>query len=42
MLQQLGRYEEAIVWYAKSLEIDPLWVGSLNNKAVSLAELGKH
>ncbi len=36
-----GRYEHAITYYDKALEIDPLSVNATNNKGVALYALGK-
>jgi len=41
-LLKLGRYEEAIRYFDKALEIDPRNETVLNNKGISLASLGRY
>lgn len=41
-LDELGKYEEAINWYDKALQIDPKDVYALHSKGVALANLGKY
>ena len=41
-LAKLGKYEEAIVYFDKALEINPDNVEALNNTGVALAKLGKY
>lgn len=41
-LDSLGRYEEAITWYDKSIEADPKNAYDLKSKAISLVILGKY
>jgi len=41
VLYDLGKLEEAIVWYDKALGIDPKHVYALNNKGAALDKLGK-
>jgi tetratricopeptide (TPR) repeat protein len=40
ILNELGRYQEAVEWYDKVLEKDPKFITSINNKGVALANLG--
>jgi tetratricopeptide (TPR) repeat protein len=37
-----GRYEDAIQWYEKVLDIDPTHLDALNSKGISLKELGQY
>ena len=41
-LDNLGKYEEAIEWYDKTLKIDPNNVFALYNKGFALNNLGKY
>ena len=41
-LSNLGKYEEAITWFDKTLEINPHFVNAMYNKADALGELGKY
>ena len=41
-LDNLGKYNEAIEYYDKALEIDPENAEALNNKGVALDDLGKY
>jgi tetratricopeptide (TPR) repeat protein len=41
-LSNLGKYEEAITWFDKALEIDPHFIDAMYNKADALGELGKY
>ena len=40
-LRELGRYDEAINWFDKALEVDSKDVYALTNKGVALDKLGK-
>ena len=41
-LSQLGKYQEALIWYDKALAIDPKHVRALNGKGNALSQLGKY
>lgn len=41
-LLKLGRYEEALVCYAKALEIDPRFGGAWYNRGSAFSSLGRH
>jgi tetratricopeptide (TPR) repeat protein len=41
-LYSLGKYNEAIIYYDKSLAIDPNYTTALNNKALALLKLEKY
>ncbi|RPJ64758.1 MAG: tetratricopeptide repeat protein [Alphaproteobacteria bacterium] len=41
-LYYLGRYEEAILAYNKTIEINPQYANAWHNKGVSLDNLGRH
>jgi hypothetical protein len=41
-LNQLGRYEEAIIAFNKSIELNSQFAGAWRNKAVALGRLGKY
>ena len=38
----LGKYEEAITWYDKALEVYPNYTNALYDKGTALAYLGRH
>ena len=38
-LDELGRHEEAIIWYDKVIEVNPYDVDAFNNKGISLGDL---
>jgi len=38
----LGKFEEAIFWHNKALELNPIFATVLNNKGFALANLGKY
>ena len=42
ILNQLGKYQEAIQWYDKVLDKEPTFISSINNKEVALANLGHY
>ena len=42
LLNDLGKYQEAITYYDKVLAIDPNFVYALNGKGVALDDLGKN
>src|SRR6185437_10660874 len=42
VLAQLGRYDEAISWYDKALDLEPKSVGTLSNKGVTFAQQGRY
>lgn len=41
VLQQFGKFQEAMGYFEKALKIDPNYVGSLNNLGLSFKELSK-
>ena len=42
VLDDMGKYEEAITWYDKALVDNPNYLDALNNKGYALDNLGKY